>query len=547
VRRAVPTLLCVAGLILHGAGAGAETWWTVLNGKLIKGGVARPLSGTLTGSASSPGGEDPSPLLVTFDQFDLAAGKKDLLPRADIEYQGLHPVGYLTSVDQIQIEGDQVTLVHLRTGGKLLDPRPDRPGTVTFRFLELRADASHGGFVQGRLPEPDPDAPRRLVLKGDVYEVEQSFGLPTLTCSPSPVTPIPGGGAAAGGSVTVISYGSIDTASFGRREFVFVPASGGSILNRVRAPASTLSGRLEEGGAVVIANPAGATFTTSTVGEPVSAASAAQASASLTSNQVVLPMSVASAPTLEQLGIRAPDGAEISLNERGELLVESTGDLFVEGTLPEAPIPGLTSVTLYTRARIVVTGRIVLPGVSLRLDGGEVFAGGEIDAGNPAAQPPACQGLTPILPSAERLVGRFSLVASAARQIQIDVMPGDTRNRVLASVPRTPLAVAILGSRTLDVTDVDVDTLRLGAGEAEPLRPDLTAPSFPTSLPYRVTPAVMPVNRDRFSDLLALYPVQDAEIALGDRKLCLVAQTRDGELLEGCDRIDTSSGFPAAR
>jgi hypothetical protein len=344
---------------------------------------------------------------------------------------------------------------------------------VTFRFLELRADASHGGFVQGRLPEPDPDAPRRLTLKGDVYEVDQSFRLPDLSCAPPISSPLPGsGGGAAGGSVVI--------------------SGGGSLV--------------------------------------VSAAS------SLTSNHVV---PLATAPTLEQLGIRAPEGAEISLDEHGALLLESTGDLFVEGTLPESPIAGLTSVTLYTRARIVVTGRIVLPGVSLRLDGGAVFSGGEIDAGNPDAQPPACHGLTSILPSAERLVGRFSLVASAARQIQIDVMPGRKRNFVLPG-RQSMLAVAILGSRTFDAAEVDPETLRLGSGEAEPLEPVEPGSSFPPDPLYLQPVSIVTFsNRDRFFDLLAFFLSNDAEIAFGDRELCLVGQTHVGELLEGCDRIDT--------
>jgi hypothetical protein len=52
------------------------------------------------------------------------------------------------------------------------------------------------------------------------------------------------------------------------------------------------------------------------------------------------------------------------------------------------------------------------------------------------------------------------------------------------------------------------------------------------------------VNRDRFSDLLAFYPLREAGVAYGDTEICLVAQTRDGELLEGCDRLDASFGLP---
>ena len=463
MRLAVPTLFCVAGLVLQSVDADAETW-TVVRGSLIKERVTRTLSGSFTGSISSSNAED-EPDLLAIDDFSLAAGRQQLVPEPPIEYEGLAPTGWVSAADQIGIEGEQVTSVHLRTGGKQVG---GGLGYVTFRFLDLRADASHGGVVQGHLP--DSDAPRRLVLKGDVYQVEQRFQLPPA-CPPVSPPLSGGGGSGSGGSVDLIAYST---------------------------------------------------------------------------SYAAVPNSVAPAPTLEQLGIRAPDGAEISF-EAGALRVSSSGDLFVEGTISEVELPGLTSVSLTTPARIIVTGRIVVPGGSVTLNGGEVHAGsGSIDLGNPSIEPPACQRLTPILPASERVVGRFWLVASAARQIQIDVMPGDKRNRVLARSSRMPLAVAILGSRALDVADVDLDTLRLGAGEAAPNRPDLASgPSFPSPLPIRVTPAAMPVNRDRFDDLLAFYPLQDAGIAYGDRELCLVAKTRDGELLEGCDRIDTT--VPSAR
>ena len=52
------------------------------------------------------------------------------------------------------------------------------------------------------------------------------------------------------------------------------------------------------------------------------------------------------------------------------------------------------------------------------------------------------------------------------------------------------------------------------------------------------------VNRDRHPDLLAYFGVREAEVAFGDRELCLVAETHDGELLEGCDRIDARPPAP---
>jgi len=458
VRRAVPTLFCLAGLVLQAARADAETW-TILRGKLTKGSVTQSLSGSFTGSlieGDSPGAPD----FLGIDDFSLSAGRRTLQPDAPLGFEGLAPDAWLSAPDQIGIVGDAVTSVHLRAGGTRVLGGPGGPAIVTFRFLELRADASHGGFVQSHVP--DSDTPLRLNLKGDLYEVERSFWLPP-PCPPVP-PPLPGG-SGSGGSVDVIAY---------------------------------------------------------------------------TTSYVAAPYSVAPAPTLEQLGMRAPEGAEITL-EGGALRVSSSGDLFVDGTISAAEIPGLTSVTLTTPARITVTGRIVVPGGTIALNGGEVSADGAVlDTNDPSAAPPACQLLTPVLLPKERVIGHFSLVASAARQIQVDVMPGTKRNFILPT-RRSLLAVAILGSRTLDASDIDPDTLRLGSGEAEPLGPveppGSTIPTDPVFI--QPVPVLTFSNRDRFFDLLAFFRSTDAGIAFGDRELCLVARTYEGELLEGCDRIDT--------
>jgi hypothetical protein len=47
------------------------------------------------------------------------------------------------------------------------------------------------------------------------------------------------------------------------------------------------------------------------------------------------------------------------------------------------------------------------------------------------------------------------------------------------------------------------------------------------------------VNRDGHADLVARFSVREAEIAFGDRVVCLVAETADGGVIEGCDEIDT--------
>ena len=55
-------------------------------------------------------------------------------------------------------------------------------------------------------------------------------------------------------------------------------------------------------------------------------------------------------PTLESLGITAPDGAVVSYDDiTGELTVTSEGDLFIEGAAID--LEGLTTVAIRTPGR----------------------------------------------------------------------------------------------------------------------------------------------------------------------------------------------------
>ena len=246
-------------------------------------------------------------------------------------------------------------------------------------------------------------------------------------------------------------------------------------------------------------------------------------------------------PTLEELGIRAPDGAEVSFDANGVLTVTGQGDLYVEGVFPE--IPGLTGLHLDTPGRVIVTGAIELPpGAALQIDAGAIeIADDALVVGDPLILPPLeppiivnpfCFGMRQLFPPEEREVGSFSLVASAARPVAIDVQPWGWNNRLRLG-SRQLIPVALLGSTDLDVRDVDEGSLRLGPGEAEPL-----------GRPGRPWILRLDVNRDRQLDLLALFDVRDTEVAFGDTHLCLVAETEDGALLEGCDAVDTWPEIP---
>jgi hypothetical protein len=230
-------------------------------------------------------------------------------------------------------------------------------------------------------------------------------------------------------------------------------------------------------------------------------------------------------PTLEELGITAPDGAEVTLAQ-GEVTVATNGDLFVAGG--PIDIDGLTKLILVAGGGIYVEGDLSLPpGVGLSLQAGaEVVVDGTILPGDPPGEITVdvepvvvCPGLRALWPPQEREVGRFRLVAAATQAVDVRVKA--RRGRVLPWQQR-PLAVAVLGSEDLDVGDVLADSLRLGSGAAEALRTRRRD-----------------VDGDGRPDLVARFDVSAAGIALGDEEVCLVGALSDGSAIEGCDAIRT--------
>jgi filamentous hemagglutinin family protein len=505
------SLVCVGGLVLGAAAAGAESW-SVVEGRISIHGKKLPLSGAFEGSEFEPEPPDgDTPTVLNLDDFAFTAGRRELTPPTPIEYDGLVPVHYLQIADAILLEGEQVVFLRVRSGGKLVDESDDE---VTFRFLELRGDAEDGGYAIGRLP--DTGLPRRLVLKGDVYEVEQSFGLPAEACSETP--PTGGGNAGSGGAI--ISYQRFDTGA--QEQVQFVRPGGAAVLNRIHAGSSQISGQLVSGGSVYLVNPAGVVFASTS----------------------------AAPPTLDELGIQAAADAEVQIEAPDVLRITSSGDLVIDGPRLGAASATWTSVTVATSGNIAIHGGLDAP-ASLRIEaGGElrIDGPGEIvpDEGSVVVPPPPvlvpqyCTGLRPIWPADDRRVGRFSLVASAARQVKIDVRPEQKRNRVDPGSDRA-IGVAILGSRSLDVRDIEFDSLRLGRGEAPALVPFSPIAGHPGApIPVDLESLIRRVNRDRYPDLLTAFRIRDAEVAFGDSELCWVAETTSGELLEGCDAITTA-------
>jgi hypothetical protein len=90
------------------------------------------------------------------------------------------------------------------------------------------------------------------------------------------------------------------------------------------------------------------------------------------------------------------------------------------------------------------------------------------------------------------------------------------------------IPVAILGSDTFDVADVDVTTLAFGPDGA--------------SILHRRDEHFRDINGDGFTDVVSHYRTQETGIAQGDVEACISGMTFDGIEFEGCDSIRT---FPA--
>jgi filamentous hemagglutinin family protein len=528
-------------LWLIATGAGAETY-RILSGTLTDAATGR--SQELVGAFEAAIPEFPqsssAPTSFLVPDFELEAGGRSFTPRQPIEYQGMTPTPFLEIANHLQIDGDRVGLVYLRSGGEQI---ADDGQEVTFRFLDFRARGSYPGGAVGRLG--DGPLPRRLHIEGTLREVEQSFrlfseecgrpSLPPVLPAPTPPPPPDGGGIIVIGGGGAIEVGGND----GSGGTIQIGGSDGAI---VTWDEFDISG--DE--TVTFVPPDGATQPLARVigGEPVGIEGQLLVDGSvfiLAPSPLSLgPTSALLAPTLEALGISAPDGADVTFDEAGVLTVTTEGDLLVEGR--SIDVAGLTSLVLVAAGSIVVRGTLVLaPGSTLRIEAGvsvEIEDGTVIDildgiviieTDPPTIPDPPiaviCHGLRTVFPSVERVVGRFSLVATAAQPVEIDVDPWSRHDRVHPG-RRQLLPVALLGSEDLDVRDVDVRSLRLGPGEAAPWA-------------HFGRRRGIDVNRDRRADLVALFSVREAEIAFGDRVVCLVGETRDGDMIEGCDEIDS--------
>jgi hypothetical protein len=108
--------------------------------------------------------------------------------------------------------------------------------------------------------------------------------------------------------------------------------------------------------------------------------------------------------------------------------------------------------------------------------------------------------------------------------VDIDIKPGSDPNSInLGSEGVVP--VAILGSETFDVTQIEQLSLELAGSDARQ-----------KGRHHRIG-AYEDVNGDGFMDLVVQFPVEDLELTEADTEATVTGTLKDGTPFEGTDAV----------
>lgn len=150
----------------------------------------------------------------------------------------------------------------------------------------------------------------------------------------------------------------------------------------------------------------------------------------------------------------------------------------------------------------------------------------------------------------DRLINAFEIPAGACPfggggtiEVGVDIKPFSDPNSIN---PRSGgvVPVAILGSESFDVTDVDVTTLAFGPAGASPSHDLTDSNTFYTHTHEQVCDEFdncvweeYDANGDGIMDLVSHYVQRETGLAIGDTEACITGETTDGRAFEGCDAV----------